>query len=184
VTERQLGHVLFRVLGLWMIAGGVAQSGTLLSEWIHLPNPPTGVEQSAVIAPMAVYVATGLVVWGWADRLAALVFSDARTPIEPPPLDVASVYRAVVSAFGLFLLVTAVPNAVSWAAVWFQASGDATKLEPSDRDMLYGIAAKAQLATIVAQCLLGAFLYLGPHRVLSWARDAFSSHISKGDVER
>ena len=181
MTERQLGHVLFRVLGLWMIAGALAQSGTLFSEWMRLPSPPTGWEKSAVIAPMAIYFATGLVVWSWADRLAVVVFS--ATPATSPSLDVPSVYRAVVSALGLFLLVTAVPNAVSWVALWLQASGEASRLDPSDRDMLYGIAAKAQLATIVTQCLLGTFLYLGPQRVVSWTRDAFSSQISRNDGE-
>jgi hypothetical protein len=183
VTERQLGHVLFRVLGLWIVAEAVAQSGTVYSDWIRLPKPPTGWEESAVIAPMAIYFATGLVVWGWADRLAALVFSEQPLPGTMPPLGVPSVYRAVVSALGLFLLVTALPNAVAWLAGWFHASREATKLDPSDRDILVGIAAKERLVALLTQSLLGGLLYLGPERVLSWVRDAFSSRIRKDDAE-
>lgn len=150
MTERQLGHVLFRVVGLWMVAEAVAQSGTVYSDWIRLPTPPTGWER-AVIAPMAIYLVTGLVVWGWADRLAALIFSDSLMASAPPLVDVPAVYRAVVSALGLFLLVTALPYAVSWLAGWFQATGDAGTLDASDHEILYGIAARERLVALVTR---------------------------------
>lgn len=184
MTERQLGHVLFRVLGLWMIAEAVAQSGVAYSQWVRLSDPPTGWEISAVIAPMAIYLATGLVVWGWADRLAALVFSDSPGPGTAPPPSVSGVYRAVVSALGLFLVVTAAPNAVSWLAVWLQASAGGTSPDSFNREELLGITAKANFASILAQCLLGAFLYLGPQRILSWARQEFSSRLAEDEREK
>lgn len=184
MSERQLGYVFFRVLGLWMVAEAIGQTGSAYSAWVHLPQPPTSVEMSAVVAPVLMYLATGLLVWGVSDRLAAVVFSDTPKPDGVSPLGVLAVYRAVVSALGLFLIVTAIPSAVSWLAVWVQSMGAQTRLTPNDREALVGIAGKAQLASIVAQCLLGLFLYLGPHRVMAWAREGFSSHLAEDENER
>jgi hypothetical protein len=184
MSERQLGHVLFRVLGLWMVAEAVAQTGNAYSGWVHLYEPATAIEKSAILAPVVMYLATGLVVWGWSGRLAALVFSDTPKLATVSPLTALDVYRAVVSALGLFLIVTAIPTVVSWLAVWVQSTWGEAHLTPSDREALVGIASRGQFASLVAQCALGLFLYLGPHRVVGWARESFSSHLAEDESEQ
>ena len=180
MTERQLAHVLFRVLGLWMIAQSVAHAGAVYSGWATLYEKPSASELAALLAPMALALATGVVVWAWAGSLAAAVFREAPGPDGASSPSVSAGYRAAVSVMGLYLLVTAIPSAVSWLGVWIQERGGGIL---GAHEQSLSITAKAELAATLAQCLLGALLYVGPQRLLAWSRQSFSSRLSEEDVD-
>ena len=177
MTERQLGHVLFRLLGLWLAVETIRSLGDVYFNWHKLPFPRTISDTWLLLGPFALYLATALVVWSWAPSLAKLTFSDAPPGSQAPAPPVWCVYRAVVAAFGLYLVATALPAIVSWLTYWLQ-----TNPGTPERDQLVGIHGKAQGVSLLAQCLVGTLLYIGPRRMLSLASSEFRNRLEQDET--
>jgi hypothetical protein len=174
MTERQLGHVLFRLLGLWLAVETVRALGDVYFKWHELAAPRTTAEAWVLLGPFALYLATALVIWSWAPSLAKLTFSDAPPGAQGTAPPVWSIYRAVVAAFGLYLVASALPTIVSWLAYWLQ-----TDPGTPERDELVGVHGKAQGVSLLAQCLVGTLLYIGPRKMLSLARSEFRNRLKE-----
>jgi hypothetical protein len=157
MTERQLGHVLFRLLGLWLVAEAIGSAGDMYFGWMGLPSPPEDWEIVAVFAPHALLLATALVVWSWAGSLANRVFSDEPAFASSVSTPTWTIYRAVASALGVYLVASSLPSVVYWLAALFQTSAGTP-----ERNQLFGIQGRAQGLSLLAQCLVGVVLYVGP----------------------
>jgi len=168
MSERQLGHVLFRLLGLWLVAEAIGSSGDIYYGWMGLHSPAEDWEIFAVFAPHALILATALVVWSWAGSLANRVFSDAPTLAASVTTPTWTIYRAVASALGVYLVASALPSVVYWLAALVQTSAGTAA-----RNEAFGIQGRAQGLSLLAQCLVGVILYLGPRRLFSRARSEF-----------
>ena len=117
MTRRDIAHVAFRVLGVWLIATAVASSAGLYYLYFTLREEPSGNQLLQFLAQLVFPVVTGLAVWGLADWLAALVFPARDTPVVTTRVTAAQAYEVLIAAMGVYILATSLPRLVSWLSM-------------------------------------------------------------------
>ena len=173
MTNRDAAVLAFKVLGVWLIAGGILLWASTLVAYGYL-SPSVAAEvlrtrpsTFLTLLPSVMRVAVGVIAWRGSGWLAARTFPNDQGPILAP-LRGDRLLAVALSVIGVLLIVEALPSLANSLTLFGISREDSTSVlrsvgrSEADRALIWGATAKANTVASVVRLAIGLFLFYGP----------------------
>jgi hypothetical protein len=158
----------FKLTGLWIVANAVIGIAGLPYLWVSGFEEVRAFTVLWGLLPALVGFGVGMPVFLSAEWFAARVFPGDQNVTQKPPASPEGLFGVALSIMGVFFICSAIPalvNAVSLVFFTYRASVGVLGVDEGTRRGLWDATGKAQLASAMAQFLVGLLLVLGPRRL-------------------
>jgi len=114
---------VFRILSVWLACDIlIGVPGTLGGIFGMSQIEPVQPLSAVLLPAIVVWITSGLIVaalWRWSERLADFVWRDRLAPAIPLVVEPSTLQQAVLVGFGVYLLVSGLPNLTELAAGFY-----------------------------------------------------------------